>query len=100
VADPAPALLAITASALDRVRDFRATAPDPNDRVLYVRVTGEADGTLLLHGKSKSIRFKYTAQHEGVRIKVEGGMRIDIRDFGMAVPEYLGLKVKPEVDAA
>jgi polyisoprenoid-binding protein YceI len=62
-------------------------------------VASEADGTLTLHGKAKSIRFKYSARHEGGRIKVEGGFRIDIRDFGIEVPSYLGLKVKPEVDA-
>ena len=62
-------------------------------------VTAEADGTLSMHGKSKTVRFKYTAQHEGGRIKVEGALRIDIRDFGIEVPSYLGLKVKPEVDA-
>src|SRR5437588_137441 len=44
VADPAPPLLAITASALERVRDFRAAAPNPSDRVLSVEITGEANG--------------------------------------------------------
>ena len=62
-------------------------------------VTAEADGRFTLHGRSKQVRFKYTAQHEGSRIKVEGGMRIDIRDFGLEIPSYMGLKVKPEVDA-
>ena len=62
-------------------------------------VTAEADGTLSMHGKSKTVRFKYTARHEGGRIRVEGALRIDIRDFGIEVPSYLGLKVKPEVDA-
>jgi Fe/S biogenesis protein NfuA len=38
------ALLAITASALQRVRGFRATDADPADRVLSVRVSGEANG--------------------------------------------------------
>jgi Fe/S biogenesis protein NfuA len=38
------ALLAITASALQRVRGFRATDANPADRVLSVRVTGEANG--------------------------------------------------------
>jgi hypothetical protein len=62
-------------------------------------VTAEADGSLTLHGQTKPVRFKYTAQHEGGRIKVEGGLRIDIRNFGVPEPNYLGLKVKPEVDA-
>jgi Fe/S biogenesis protein NfuA len=44
VTEPAPAPLAITASALERVREFRATSPDPSDRVLSVRITGEANG--------------------------------------------------------
>jgi Fe/S biogenesis protein NfuA len=68
VADPAPALLAITASALERVRDFRATAPDPASRVLFLRVTDEADGeyvcTLSLEPQAQ-IRASDTLQHEG-----------------------------------
>ena len=42
--EPAPALLAITASALERVREFQAASPEPSDRVLSVRITGEANG--------------------------------------------------------
>ena len=66
--DPAPALLAITASALERVREFRAGAPEPSDRVLSVRVTGEADGkyvcALSLEPLAK-VRASDTVQHEG-----------------------------------
>jgi polyisoprenoid-binding protein YceI len=62
-------------------------------------VTAEADGTLTLHGQAKPVRFKYTAQHHGARIRVEGSLRIDIRNHGIEVPSYMGLKVKPEVDA-
>ncbi len=68
MADPAPPLLAITASALERVREFRAAAPDPSDRVLFVRVTGEADGkyvcALSLEPLAK-VRASDTVQHEG-----------------------------------
>jgi Fe/S biogenesis protein NfuA len=68
VADPAPALLAITASALERVREFRAGAPEPSDRVLFVRVTGEAAGkyvcALSLEPLAK-VRASDTVQHEG-----------------------------------
>jgi Fe/S biogenesis protein NfuA len=66
--DPAPPLLAITASALERVREFRAAAPEPSDRVLSVRVTGEADGkhvcALSLEPLGK-VRASDTVQHEG-----------------------------------
>jgi len=68
VADPTPALIAITASALERVRDFRAAAADPSDRVLFVRVSGEADGAyvcaLSLEPQAQ-IRAGDTVQHEG-----------------------------------
>jgi Fe/S biogenesis protein NfuA len=68
VADPAPALLAITASALKRVRGFRAAAPEPSDRVLSVRVTGAADGeyvcALSLEPQA-NVRASDTLQHEG-----------------------------------
>jgi Fe/S biogenesis protein NfuA len=68
VAKPTPALLAITASALERVRDFRAAAPEPSDRVLSVRVTGAADGeyvcALSLEPEAK-VRASDTVQHEG-----------------------------------
>ena len=68
MADPAPALLAITASALERVRGFRAAAPEPSDRVLSVRVTGAADGeyvcALSLEPQAK-VRASDTLQDEG-----------------------------------
>jgi Fe/S biogenesis protein NfuA len=80
VADPAPALLAITASALERVRDFRAAAPDPSDRVLYVRVTGEADAAyvcaLSLEPQAQ-IRASDTVQHEGDLTIVVAGDSVD-----------------------
>jgi Fe/S biogenesis protein NfuA len=68
MADPTSALLAITASALERVRNFRAASPDPSDRMLSVRVTGQADGeyvcALSLEPQAQ-IRASDTVQHEG-----------------------------------
>jgi Fe/S biogenesis protein NfuA len=68
VADPAVPLLAITASALERVRDFRAVAPNPSDRVLSVQITGEANGeyvcAISLEPQAQ-IRASDTVQHEG-----------------------------------
>ena len=50
------------------MRDFRAAAPDPSDRVLSVRVTGAADGeyvcALSLEPQAK-VRASDTVQHEG-----------------------------------
>ena len=50
------------------MRNFRAAAPDPSDRVLSVRITGEANGeyvcALSLEPKAQ-IRASDTVQHEG-----------------------------------
>ena len=68
MADAAPPLLAITASALERVRGFRAAAPEPSDCVLSVRVTGAADGeyvcALSLEPQTQ-VRVSDTVQHQG-----------------------------------
>ena len=66
--ESAPGPLAITASARQRIEDFRAAEPDPTDRVLSVRITGEADGeyvhALSLEPVTK-VRDTDTVQHEG-----------------------------------
>jgi Fe/S biogenesis protein NfuA len=68
VLDSSPPLLAITAPALERIGAFRATTPDPSDRVLSVRVTGTADGeyvcALSLEPQAH-IRSGDAVQHEG-----------------------------------
>ena len=66
--DPASALLAITASALERVRDFLAAAPDPSDRMLSVRITGAADGEYVCALSLEplaNVRPGDTVQHQG-----------------------------------
>jgi Fe/S biogenesis protein NfuA len=73
VADPPSALLAITTTALQRVREFRAGSPEPSDRVLSVRVTGEANGeyvcALSLEPQTQ-IRASHSVQHQGELIIV------------------------------
>jgi Fe/S biogenesis protein NfuA len=67
VTESGSALLAITASALRRIADFRAAEPETG-RVLSVRVTGEADGAYV-HALSlepvTKVRAGDTVQHEG-----------------------------------
>ena len=66
--EPAPALLAITARALERIREFRAASPEPSDRVLSVRITGEANGeyvcALSLEPQTQ-VRASDRVQHQG-----------------------------------
>lgn len=59
---------------------------------------GDATGRVDLHGKSKTLPFHYVAKREGDQIKVSGSMRLNMKEFGIEVPSYLGVTVKPEVD--
>lgn len=63
-------------------------------------VTQDAAGTLLLHGKSKSVTFHYSCSRAGAQLNVQGTMHINMNDFGIQVPSYLGVTVKPDVDIA
>lgn len=63
-----PAPLAITKTALTRVRAFRDASPDPTSRVLSVRVTGSAAGEYthaLTLDAASVIRRDSVVQHEG-----------------------------------
>lgn len=62
--------------------------------------SGEATGQLKLHGTTKSVKFKYDAKKSGSSAAVSGTVRINMKDFGIEQPSYMGLTVKPEVDIA
>ncbi len=60
--------------------------------------SGDAKGTMKLHGKTKDVTVHYTASPSGDGFDVKGATHIDMRDFGIKVPSYLGVTVKPDVD--
>jgi hypothetical protein len=62
-------------------------------------ISADAMGMLHLHGQTRTARFHYTAQeHDGV-IAVVGTFHVDIREFGIQPPHFLGIRVNPIVDA-
>lgn len=61
-------------------------------------VSGDATGTMALHGKTHATKFHYTVARSGSTMRVLGTTRLDMRDYGINVPSYLGITVKPEVD--
>jgi polyisoprenoid-binding protein YceI len=61
---------------------------------------GDAVGTLTLHGRSKPTTFHYVLRHDGAEYAVTGALRANMKDFGIEVPVYLGVGVKPDVDVA
>jgi polyisoprenoid-binding protein YceI len=56
-------------------------------------------GELTLHGASRSLDGAATVeQRRGGALRVEGTVRLDMRDFGLRPPSLLALRVRPEVE--
>jgi polyisoprenoid-binding protein YceI len=60
--------------------------------------SGKAQGTIKIHGKSKPVTFQWSAKRAGTSYDVSGGVQINIKEFGIEVPSYMGVTVKPDVD--
>lgn len=58
---------------------------------------GDAKGTMKIHGQSREITFHYKAKHDGDTYSVAGTAPVNMNDFGIETPGYLGVKVKPNV---
>jgi hypothetical protein len=62
-------------------------------------VSADAVGMLHLHGQTRALPFHYTAQDQGGVIVVAGRFQLDIREFGIQQPHFLGVWVTPVVNA-
>jgi polyisoprenoid-binding protein YceI len=64
-------------------------------------VEGTAEGDLTLHGQSRPVRVHYRAEvGAGGITKVRGSFQLDMRDFQIKAPSYLGISLAPRVDVA
>lgn len=59
--------------------------------------SGEAPGTMAIHGVSRPVRFSFRVKRDGAGIHVTGSVHVNINDHGILVPSYLGVTVKPDV---
>jgi len=59
--------------------------------------SGDAGGTMKLHGQSKAVTVHYTAKNDGGVISVTGNTTVNMSDFGIKPPSYLGVTVKNDV---
>lgn len=60
--------------------------------------SGSATGSMSIHGRTKPVVFRYSARQSNGAYAVTGSTRINIKDFGIDVPSYLGVTVKPDID--
>jgi len=60
---------------------------------------GTAQAELTLHGQSRPVQVHYRAERgSGGVTKVRGSFHLDVRDFDIKTPSYLGVSVAPQVE--
>ena len=59
---------------------------------------GNVHGKLTLHGQTHDQDFRYAAAAGQGRMNVNGSFHVLMTDYGIEVPSYMGVKVKPNVD--
>ena len=62
------------------------------------RSESDAPGTLTLHGQTHPVSVHYDAKGDGSGYVAHGKFHVNMNDFGITVPTYLGVTVKPDVD--
>jgi polyisoprenoid-binding protein YceI len=60
--------------------------------------SGDAKGSLTLHGQTKDVTLHYSAKLNGDTFDIKGNTRVNVDDYGVKRPSYLGVTVKPDVD--
>ncbi len=57
----------------------------------------DAKGSFTLHGQTKDVTFHYSAKRDGDVFSVKGTLNVNMTDYGIKTPSYLGVGVKPDV---
>jgi len=63
-------------------------------------VSGTAEGQLTLHGVTRPVKVTYRADGDAKRAQVDGSAQLNIKDFKIDIPSYLGVTVKPNVNVS
>ena len=64
------------------------------------KVEMDVPSTVNLHGQARPVTVHYEAKRDGASVVSRGTFRINMNDFGITVPVYLGVTVKPDVDVS
>ena len=60
----------------------------------------DIEGKLSLHGVTRTVRVHYSANGSSDKATVTGTVHVNMKEFGINVPSYLGVTVKPDVDVS
>ena len=58
----------------------------------------DAPATMKIHGQSRPVTIHYVSHRDGKAMHVTGSVHVEMTDYGIEAPSYLGVKVKPGVD--
>ncbi len=64
------------------------------------RIEADVQGALTLHGETRPVSVHYDAKSDGSATVAHGKFHINMNEFGINVPTYLGVTVKPDVDVS
>jgi polyisoprenoid-binding protein YceI len=62
------------------------------------KVEADAPTTVNIHGKARPVTVHYEVRRDGSVLATRGTFHINITDFGINVPSYLGVTVKPDIE--
>jgi polyisoprenoid-binding protein YceI len=64
-------------------------------------VGSQVTGELMLHGHSRPVPVHYRAERrDGGLTRIAGSLQLDMREFEIVPPSYLGIAVSPDVEVA
>lgn len=75
-----------------------ATLVVPRSALKFDGGDGDAKGKMTIHGTTKDVTFHYSAKKGGPGYDVRGTTRVNMNDYGIKTPTYMGVGVKPDVD--
>jgi polyisoprenoid-binding protein YceI len=63
-------------------------------------VEADVPGSLQLHGQTRPVSVHYEATGDAGAVAAKGKFHVNMNDFGISIPSYLGVTVKPDVDVS
>lgn len=76
-----------------------ATLRVPNAGLPTAKTAATTRAELTVHGQTRPVDVSFQVEPRG-GYDVTATFRMDLRDYGMNAPTYLGVKVKPEVEVS
>lgn len=61
---------------------------------------GDSPASIQIHGQTRPCTVHYDVTADGAGFAVKGKLQVNMNAFGITVPSYLGVTVKPDVDIA